>query len=236
MNTDTVDANEPIQKTPMPRRPKKRDKGIRIQRFIDPRNGKRAFRVLGWTTSPTGARIRVRRLFETELQAVEFRRDLEARELQAPGLHESLRATVLSGQQLTEAESCWTLLRDHGPGSMLRAVQRWLEEKQQPTGATVYVADAVKEFGRWAETTPSLRQRSRDNLRNRVNRLALRMPHIVLGDVTPKMVHAWIDGRQTSARNKHGDKLALSRFFSWCVCGRRTTSVQSRGQCAELVG
>jgi site-specific recombinase XerD len=194
---------------------KSRSVGFRIVPF-DNRAGSRSWRVTGWVN---GKRIRVN--FESESKALEHRRQLEADHLTTKPEPEELRATTLSREQLTEAEAAWTRLMaaDAGKGSLLASVEHWIKAKAagELTPVVVYWEDAVKDFLAWIEITPSLRPASRKNLRLRIQKFKLRVGHRPLHEIDADLVEKWIGGRKVSARSQQNDKLALSRFFSWCM-------------------
>lgn len=186
-----------------------------VVRFVNP-SGQRVWRVTG---NADGKRIREN--FPSEAQALERRRELENEHATPATDPETLRATTLSREQLGEAEAAWRKLAqaEAGLGSLLGAVEHWLKARAagELTPVAVYWNDATQAFLEWVDATPSLRPRTRANLKSRLSRFTLRAGNRPLHEVDADLIERWLASRKVSPRSMMNDKLALSRLLSWCV-------------------
>lgn len=203
----------------MPRRPR-RLVPLKIVRFKNP-DGDRVWRVSGWT-GVNGERQRIRRNFPTESSALAYKLELETKALQGDSVRETLRSTILNAHQLSEAESAWQVLlaAGHGEGALVRAAA--LLHRDNPSIATpsVRVDEAVVEFRRWLctpEVRLKFRQRSIENLRARVGRLSLFLGRLLVNEVTPDRLEAWLSELKLEPRSQQNYRLVASRFFAWCA-------------------
>ena len=189
-----------------------RHRPLRIVPFLNP-SGATVFRVTGWVNGK-----RVRENVGTELKAIARRRELEGELWKEPDSAEALRATQLSATELAEAEAAWLRLREHGAGSLLSAADWWLKKgKAELPVTTVFFDHALEGFLAWVESTPSLRPRTKKNLRTRLTKLSVRIGHRALADIKPETVEGWLEARDVSQRSRANDRLVLSRFFSWTM-------------------
>ncbi|MBX3747877.1 MAG: tyrosine-type recombinase/integrase [Verrucomicrobiae bacterium] len=201
--------------TATPGRGRPRKSGFSVVRFRNP-SGDLVWRVQG---SADGRRVREN--YPSEARALERRRELEREHLQAEPEPESLRATSLTREQLSEAEAAWVKLAqaEAGPGSLLGAVDVWLRMRAegQLVPVVVYFGDAMDQFQTWVNQTPTLRDRTRKNLRTRLEKFRVRVGHRAIHEITPDDVDRLLNSRQVSARSRANDRLVLSRLMSWCM-------------------
>lgn len=195
----------------LPRKPK--SVGFRIVPFVN-RSGSKSWRVTGWAEGR-----RIRENHESEARALARRRELEADHLTAQPEPEALRATQLSAEELHESEAAWVRLRaaEARPGSLLAAVEHWLRNGREVQPEIVYFGDALDQFLTWVNQTPTLRDRTKKNLRNRLEHFRLRVGHRAVYQITPDDVDRFLNSRQVSQRSRANDRLVLSRLMSWCM-------------------
>lgn len=174
------------------------------------RAGSRSWRVTG--TKRDGTRIREN---FSDVESAQMRQvELEAEHYAKPTEPVGLRATKLSHDQIRLAEVVFSRLdRDE---DILPAVDNWLRVgRLEKAGADVRLDVAVAEFNQWLLFTPSLRDRTKANLRTRVNVFAGTVGNLPLSKITADTVDDFLRGRNVSAASKINDRLALSRFFAW---------------------
>ena len=179
------------------------------------RGGSQAWRVTG--SRRDGSRVREN--FSDQRAAETRRSQLEAEYFSRTHEDSALRATRLTDTQLRIAESSFIRLDEDE--EMLRAINYWLEHgRNQSVAESPRLDDAVEQFLTWLETA-NLRERTRDNLRTRVNVFANSIGNLRVCDVTPETIDGYLDKRSVSASSKDNDRRAVSRFFSWCMDRRR---------------
>lgn len=98
--------------------------------------------------------------------------------------------------------------------------------------ARVTLDDAVTKFEAYLEGAVDLREATRGNLKYRAKMFANEVRNLLLADVPPERIEAWLDGRRSPAApgakgglgkpmpvspvTKENDRRALARFFRWC--------------------
>ncbi len=101
---------------------------------------------------------------------------------------------------------------------MLRAINHWLEHgRKQSVAESPRLDEAVEAFKQWLDTTPTLRDRTKGNLRLRVNVFANGIGNLRVADITPDVIEDFLDKRNVSPASRDNDRRAASRFFRWCI-------------------
>ncbi len=202
---------EPYARLRLPRKSKSR--GFRLVPFVN-RSGTQSWRVTGWVNGR-----RIRENHESEARALERRRELESDHHVQPAESEVLRATRLSAAELHESEAVWIRLRaaKARPGSLLASAEHWLRNGREVLPTVVFFDDALDQFLGWVDGTPTLRDRTKKNLRTRLANYRLRVGYRAIHEITPDDVDRWLSSRNVSARSKANDRLVLSRLMSWCM-------------------
>lgn len=190
------------------------DKAFRLVEFINPATGTASWRVSG---KHNGKRIRENFALRTRAEARRLELDIARLGAQTT---DQLRATWLSTQQLRAAESIFA--RHPDVDGVLKAFKWWEGVGAAQEAATAHAKDltldqAEQQFQKWLETTPTLRDASKRDLRSRVRLFASEVGDIALGAITPEVIEAWLAKRKVSAVSRSNDKRAVSRFFSWCI-------------------
>lgn len=177
--------------------------------FINP-SGATAYRVTG--TKLDGARIREN--YRTHGEALARLSELQ---IESANLEDAARPLVtrLQPAALAAAEECLAKLT--GPDELLEATNWWLRAgRKQCCPDSPTITQAADSFLAWLKSTPTLRDRSKSNLRNRVAAFAKARPSVRVAGITPDMVESYLLSRGTSAVTVDNYRRALSRFFGWC--------------------
>jgi len=177
------------------------------------RGGTKSWRVAGVKRDGT----RVRENF-CDVQAAECKLVELQTEWLAQRTDTAIRATKLNETQLRIAETAFLRLGDEADHELLRAVDYWLRHgRAQSVVESPRLDDAVQAFKAWLDATETLRPRSKQNLRVRVNVFGNSVHNLHVADITPETVENFLAKRKADAVTRDGDKRALSRFFSWCI-------------------
>jgi integrase len=152
-------------------------------------------------------------LKEAQLRQIELEADYHSRK---PG-EGALRSTKLTDTQLRIAEVAFVKL-DHDE-DLLIAVGDWIRNGRRKVAMveSPRLDDAIKKFKTWLDETPTLRKRTKTNLRLRVDVFANSTGNTRLDAITAESVEAFLAKRKASTSTKDNDRRALSRFFSWCI-------------------
>jgi integrase len=199
---------------PTPTGAQKRNGGYRepfkLQTFTN-RGGSESWRVTGMKRDGTRVRENHADLKFAECRKVELTTEWLARETDT-----AIRATKLTDTQLRMAEAAYLRLdADH---ELMLAVEHWLKHgRQNAVAESPRLDEAVEAFKQWLDSTPTLRDRTKANLRLRVNVFANSIGNLRVSDVTPETIESFLEKRNTSPRSKINDRLAVSRFFRFCV-------------------
>lgn len=181
-----------------------------MQEYVNPRTGSSSWRVAG--TKRDGTRIREN---YSDADAASKRQLALEAEWHAKETASELRATRLTDAQVGIAEAVFKLVDNDEDA--LTAVQYWLRTgKSLAVNESPRLDAAFDEFTTWLEAQ-DLRPRTRENLDNRVGMFVNSTPNLDVCDVTAEHVEKWLAGRNVSARTRRNDKIAVSRFFSWCL-------------------
>ena len=176
--------------------------------------GTKSYRVAGYKRDGTRIRENFADLKAAQCRQVELETESLARETDT-----AIRATKLTEVQVRLAETAF--LRLDADQELLLAVDGWLKGgKQRAVAESPRLDDAVKAFEAWL-TTATLRDRSKSNLRTRVNVFANSTGNLRVSDITPEAIDSFLDKRAVSAASKDNDRRAVSRFFSWCMDRKR---------------
>ncbi len=184
---------------------------FKISEFTNPRTASKSWRVAG--IKRDGGRVRENFFDVTAARCrqVELQMEWLARQTDT-----SVRATKLTETQLRLAEVAFNKL--DADDDLLSAVDYWRKHgKKHSVAESPRLDDALKEFCGWLDGTQSLRDRTKSNLRTRVNVFVNLLGNHRISDVTPEIVESFLDKRFISPASKDNDKRAISRFFSWCI-------------------
>jgi integrase len=186
---------------------------FRLTQFSNPRTGSMSWRVSGTKRDGTRVRENFPGAEEARNRQVELEGEFLARQPDEP----LLRATRLTDVQIRLAETAF--MRLDKDEDLLNAVDHWLNHgKHVAVAESPRLDDAVTKFGEWLDTTDSLRDLSKRNLRVRVKIFASSVGNHRVADVTPEHIEKFLSSRsEASAATRDNDKRAISRFFSWCM-------------------
>jgi len=174
---------------------------------------------------------RVRETFSEQGKAEVRRTQLEAEFFSRSYEDTAFRATRLNDTQLRIAEISFIRLDDDQ--DMLTAVNYWLDHgRKQAVIESPWLDEAAEAFFDWVQHTESLRTRTKDKLRIRVNLFRNSVPNLRVADITPEVIDGFFAKREVSALTKIGDRAAISRFFSWCIERPRRWAVAN--PCREI--
>jgi integrase len=187
------------------------------------RGGSISYRVTG--IKRNGERIRENFLDEHDAQCRHTA--LTAEYLQGESTT-ALRATKLSEDQLSAAETCFHLISDWR--DLLKAVRYWLEHGKQSDVAESPTADeAFEDFKKWLDGAADssgngickLRPLSRQSFKNRIEPFINSLGLVRVADVSPEMIEKYIGRLKVSQVTKGNLKRGISRFFTWCMARPR---------------
>jgi integrase len=185
-----------------------------IQDYTNQATGSKSFRVSGYKRDGARVRDNFGDLKAAQCRQVELETEYLARETET-----AIRATKLTDTQLRLAETAYVRL--DADNEILLAVDHWLKHgRQNAVAESPRLDDALKAFETWLETA-TLRERSKSNLRTRVNVFANSTGNLRVSDITPETIDTFLDGRSVSPASKDNDRRAVSRFFSWCMDRKR---------------
>lgn len=170
----------------------------------------KSWRVDGYKRDGT----RVRQNFADVKKAQAAQLDLETEYLRGERSNE-LQATKLEPEQLSLAEAAIIRLGDDWRKLPL-AVEHWLKTGQQIPVESKKLDEAVKQFKEWLDKE-DFRDRTKQNLRTRVNVFANSVPNLNLQDITPDTIFGYLEKRAVAKASKDNDRRALSRFFVFCM-------------------
>lgn len=130
------------------------------------------------------------------------------------------RMTTLNDGQLRLAETVFERLRavEAADGDILQAVEAWTR-----AGRKLHLADcprvdeAVRQFVAWVKDTPTLRDRTKANLRIRIEMFANGVANMRVDGITADTIEAYLAGRKVAPASKDNDKRVIGRFLSWCI-------------------
>ena len=183
---------------------------FKLQTFTN-RGGSESWRVTGMKRDGARVRENYQDLKFAECRKVELTTEWLARQTDT-----AIRATKLTDAQLRLAEAAYTRLdADH---ELMLAVDHWLKHgRQNAVAESPRLDEASDAFLSWLEGTESLRARTKDKLRNRVNLFRNSVPNLRVSEIGPDVLDKFFSARKVSALTKIGDREAISRFFSWCI-------------------
>jgi len=189
---------------------------FKIQEFKNP-SGQRVYRVYGWKLEGTGFDSRVRENFKTHGEAIARLQQLQ---IEAANTETAARPVVtrLTPEQAKIAEAVLHRLGPGGERELVPAVEYWIAHgRDLALRESPWLAKAIAEFKAWLDTTPILRERTKANLRLRVGVFGNSVPSLRVSDITPEVIEKYLEKRNASARTRINDRLALSRFFRFCI-------------------
>lgn len=164
---------------------------------------------------------RIRQNYPTLPEAEARRLQLENEYLRGARAETALpRVTTLTDMRLRLAETAFSRLAtvEAADGDLLHAVESWVKAgRKKHLADAPRLDDAVDQFCRWLAETPSLRERTKANLRLRARMFANGVSNVRLDAVTPELVEEYLNARKISPVTKDNCRRALSRFFSWCA-------------------
>lgn len=190
-----------------------RESAFIVREFVNARTGSISFRVMG---SQAGRRVREN--FPTKEGAEARRFELEGQRLGQATAYVP-RGTTLTPEQLKVAEAIFG--RGMGPEEVRQGMQWWEKSgkaaaEARAAASTLTVESAATLFRSYVTDAIDLRPRTKQNLKSRIFRFSEDLGAMPLVDVTPETVEAWLAGRNVANASKVNDRLAVSRFFSWC--------------------
>jgi integrase len=181
---------------------------FKIRPFTN-RGGSKSWRVEGFKRDGT----RVRENF-AELKAAECRKVALTSEWLVRESETTIRATKLTDVQVKLAEMAF--MRLENDQELMLAVDQWLTTGRQSSRVeSPRLDEAVDSFLLWLEGTDTLRARSKRFLKSCINVFRNSVPNLRVADITPELIHKFLDGRHVSSQTRINDRLAISRFFSW---------------------
>lgn len=201
----------PLKPAPRARPPKYDNHRFRIKEFAN-ESGTHSYRVDGYKRDGTRVRENYADLKDAQCRQVELMADYLSRQPEDT----SIRATRLSEVQVRIAESAFVRLgKDE---DMLLAVEHWLRDgRQHAVSESPRLDEAFQKFAAWLDTECPLRDLSRKNLKRRVNVFINSSQNMLVSDVRPDTIDAYLAKRNVSSKSKDNDRRAVSRFFSWCI-------------------
>lgn len=200
--------------TPKPRsEPREAQWRFSIKEFLNA-SGTKSWRVAGYKRD--GARVREN--FAEQLKAEARRIELETEYLQGEAKTE-IQATKLTRDQISLAESAFIRLGPGHDAELTLAVERWLNGgRESAVTESARLDDALAKFKEWLDAPDcTLRKRSKENLKKRVGILAGSIPNMRIADITKDVLEGFLDKRKVAVRTRINDRLALSRFFKFCI-------------------
>lgn len=182
-----------------------------IQEFTNP-SGAIVWRVTG--IKRDGARIREN--YTDPVAAQTRQAEFETQYLARTVEDQTLRTTRLSEPQLRIAETMFPLLeRDE---DLVIAVTQFLKQGRQTEIESPRLDAAAEQFKTWLDSTPTLRARTKVNLKLRVTMFANGTGNHRVADIRPEHIEEYLGKRgNVSATTKDNDRRCISRFFRWCI-------------------
>jgi integrase len=185
---------------------------FKLSHFTNP-SGQTVWRVSG--TKRDGSRVR--KNYKTEPEAVNAKADLEREDLNLPVT--PMLPTRLSRAQLDDAERAYgELLR----GTLTEAVRFYNENSQDPL-QPIKLSEAVEKF-KTERGRENLRPETLKNLRFRLGAFVDFMPaDKIVSQILPAQISDFLHrktGKARGFRTIRNDRLALSKFFNWCLTNK----------------
>ena len=211
MNTATADNVIPLaQPVPEKKQSASYREPFKLQTFTN-RGGSESWRVTGMKRDGTRVRENYQDLKFAECRKVELTTEWLARHTDT-----AIRATKLTDTQLRVAEAAYLRLdADH---ELMLAVEHWLKHgRQNAVADSPRLDEAVESFKQWLDATPTLRERTKSNLRLRVNVFANSIGNLRVADITPDTIEDFLEKRSVSPASRDNDRRAVSRFFRWAI-------------------
>lgn len=228
-NASPITEQAPQNVVPMPklragRIPKAPQPGVVRQRFriltFRNRSGTTSYRVDGMSRDG-----RVRENFTSLPEAEARRLQLENDHLRGRPTATALpKITILSEAQLRLAETAFDRLKtvEAVDGDILQAVEAWVRQgRKHQLADCPRIDEAVDQFCSWLEETPTLRDRTKANLRLRIRMFSNGVPNLRVDAVTADNITAYLDARKTTQATKDNCRRVIGRFFSWCMEPKR---------------
>lgn len=175
------------------------------------RNGTSSWRVVGWLHGE-----RVRKNFKTRAEAVAEKATFEVKAAQT---EQGMRtvATTLTVEQVREAETVFHRLRDRPcPLSFYVdfALTNYKEPEQQKK-----LCDACADYTAARQREFDQGQLSKSQVRHigwEMKRLAKHFPKLLLAEITPSGLTAYLEAPGCSMKHHNGRRGLLSTFFKFC--------------------
>lgn len=175
--------------------------------------GTQSWRVEGYKRD--GSRVRVN--FAEKNRALAKQLELETEYLQGFAPVKFARATRLTDEQLELAEAAFISLGYGNDRELPLAIQHWLSHgRGSVVTESKHLDEAKTAFFEWLDTAP-MRDRTKGNLKQRLTVFVRFTSNMLVSNITPETVDAYLAKRGVSASTKDNDRRALSRFFSWCM-------------------
>ena len=226
MKTNTaLESGGTIVKLEVVPKPKRAPARVLRQRFkvrpFSNHGGTQAWRVEG--TPRNGKRIREN--FADQDMAQQRQVQLESEYwTRTEDTEAARRATKLNDVQLRLAEAA--LFKLDCDDDLLPAVDYWLRHgKQNAVAESPRLDEAVEKFKAWLEGAKdengngvcTLRQLTRNGLRNRISTFRRSIGNLRVNDITTEIVEGFLGKLGVSPATRDGYRRNVSRFFSWCI-------------------
>jgi len=209
-----VGADNILALTPTPTKPKaariELGPRFKIKSFTNS-SGSVSWRVDGYKRDGS----RVRQNFAEEKKAQTAQLALETEYLQGQ-VKTEIKATRLTDKQISLAESAFIRLGTEREDEITLAIEHWIKTGRQAPVESQRLDEAVKQFNQWLDTS-DFRDRTKQNLRNRINVFVNSVPNLLVSDITPDTIYGYLEKRSVAKASKDNDRRALSRFFVYCM-------------------
>lgn len=214
MNTATAATENILPLAIAPRAKQTSEDRFKIIEFENPRTSSKSWRVTGIKRDGT----RIRKNYSDEGAAKCYKIELETEWLKKDAKPE-IRSTRMSEEQISLAEAAFIRLGEDS--ELPLAVEYWLTHgKQNAVAVSPRLDEAYLKFTEWLELA-KFRDRTKGNLKTRVNVFCNSVANLRVCDVTPETIDGFLDARTVSAATKDNDRRAVSRFFSFCIDRKR---------------
>lgn len=189
--------------------------------------GSQSWRVTG--IKRDGTRIRENHADATKARNRQI--ELESEYLSRRDGESVLRETTLIPAQLRLAEAAFHVL--DCDEDLVKAAHYWLKHgKAAQVVDSPRLDDAFTKFKLWLDSA-EYRERTKANLRTRVNVFVNGTGNMRVAEVTSDTVKGFLDKRDVAKASKANDRRALSRFFAYCIEQKWTKANPARKETRE---
>jgi integrase len=218
----TATAERKVVPLTLPKAERKRVQGHRERFWIIPffnLTGTQSWRVTG--SNRAGKQIREN---FNDLKAAQCRQVELLTEYLGSQTETQIRATKLTDTQLRLCEAA--LCKLDCDDDLLPAVDYWLRHgKHKAVAESPRLDEAVEKFQAWLAGAKdengnhvcTLRELTRNGLRNRINTFQCSIGNLRVNDITTETVEGFLGKLRVSPATRDGYRRNVSRFFSWCI-------------------